>query len=65
MTVARFSTEVETLVSSDSMSYIDAIIHYCDINDIELETVPKLISKPLKEKLKHRSEEHTSELQSH
>ena len=35
------------------MSYIDAVIHYCDINEIELETVPKLISKPLKEKLKY------------
>ncbi len=57
MTVARFSSEVETLVSSDSMSYIDAIIHYCDINDIELETVPKLISKPLKEKLKHEAQQ--------
>jgi hypothetical protein len=57
MTVARFSTEVETLVSGDSMSYIDAIIHYCDINDIELETVPKLISKPLKEKLKHEAQQ--------
>ena len=57
MTVARFSTEVETLVSSDSMSYIDAIIHYCDVNDIELETVPKLISKPLKEKLKHEAQQ--------
>ena len=57
MTIARFSTEVETLVNGDSMSYIDAIIHYCDINDIELETVPKLISKPLKEKLKHEAQQ--------
>ena len=57
MTVARFSSEVETLVNSDSMSYIDAIIHYCDVNDIELETVPKLISKPLKEKLRHEAQQ--------
>ncbi len=57
MTVARFSSEVEILVNSDSMSYIDAIIHYCDVNDIELETVPKLISKPLKEKLKHEAQQ--------
>lgn len=57
MTVAKFSTEVETLVNNDSMSYIDAIIHYCDSNDIELETVPKLISKPLKEKLKHEAQQ--------
>ena len=47
MTTARFSTEVEGLVKEDSMSYIDAIIHYCGENNIEIETVPKLISKPL------------------
>ncbi len=57
MTVAKFSAEVETLVNNDDMSYIDAIIHYCDSNDIELETVPKLISKPLKEKLKHEAQQ--------
>ena len=57
MTTARFSTEVETLVNSDSMSYIDAIIHYCETNDIELESVPKLISKPLKEKLKYEAQQ--------
>jgi hypothetical protein len=57
MTTVRFSTEVETLVNSDSMSYIDAIIHYCDTNDIELESVPKLISKPLKEKLKYEAQQ--------
>jgi hypothetical protein len=57
MTTARFSTEVEGLVKEDSMSYIDAIIHYCGENDIELETVPKLISKPLKEKLKYEAQQ--------
>jgi hypothetical protein len=57
MTTVRFSTEVETLVNSDEMTYIDAIIHYCDSNEIELETVPKLISKPLKEKLKHEAQQ--------
>jgi hypothetical protein len=34
------------------MNYIDAILHYCDLNNIEVETVSKLITKPLKEKLK-------------
>jgi hypothetical protein len=57
MTVAKFSAEVETLVNNDDMSYIDAIIHYCDSNEIELEIVPKLISKPLKEKLKHEAQQ--------
>jgi len=53
MTTAKFSQEVERIVlNNNDMNYIDAIIHYCDQNEIELETVPKLISKPLKEKLK-------------
>ncbi len=53
MTTAKFSQEVERIVLNNiDMNYIDAIIHYCDENEIELETVPKLISKPLKEKLK-------------
>jgi len=57
MTTARFSTEVEGLVKEDSMSYIDAIIHYCGENNIEIETVPKLISKPLKEKLRYEAQQ--------
>ena len=47
MTTARFSQEVERIVlNNKDMNYIDAIIHYCEQNEIELETVPKLISKP-------------------
>jgi len=53
MTAARFSQDVEKLVLNNSdMNYIDAVVHYCDINEIEIESVNKLISKPLKEKLK-------------
>ena len=36
----------------EELNYIDAIIHYCEINNIEVESVTKLISKPLKERLK-------------
>lgn len=53
MTAARFSQDVEQIAYEHSMNYIDAIIHYCETNEIEIESVPKLISKPLKEKLKY------------
>jgi hypothetical protein len=54
MTAARFSQDVEKLVLNNSdMNYIDAVIHYCEINEIEIESVSKLVSKPLKEKLKY------------
>ena len=39
------------------MSYIDAIVHFCEMNSIDVESVPKLISKPLKEKLKYEAME--------
>jgi hypothetical protein len=49
----RFAQEIENLVQVNvEMNYIDAIVHFCENNSIDLESVPKLISKPLKEKIK-------------
>ena len=49
----KFSNEIEQLVNENvEMNYIEAICHYCEENNIEIEKVSKLISKPLKEKLK-------------
>ena len=50
---SRFSQEIEPLVHGEAqMNYIDAIVHFCDQNSIDVESVPKLISKPLKDKIK-------------
>ena len=55
---SRFAQEIETLVQvNKSMNYIDAIVHFCDQNSIDLESVPKLIPKPLKEKIKYEAQE--------
>ena len=54
---SRFAQEVEKLVVQESVSYIDAIIAFCEINKIDLESVPKLLSKPLKEKIKFEAME--------
>ena len=54
----RFAQEIESLVQINrQMNYIDAIIHFCEQNSIDLESVPKLISKPLKEKIKYEAQE--------
>ena len=51
---ARFAQEIESLVQSqEEMNYIDAIVYFCELNAIDLQSVPKLISKPLKERLKY------------
>ena len=58
MTPTKFSQEIERLVKTSKglISYIEAVVTYCQENEIEVETVPKLISKPLKERLRHEAQ---------
>jgi hypothetical protein len=53
----KFSQEIESLVktSNGMITYIEAVVTYCQENEIEIETVPKLLSKPLKERLRHEA----------
>ena len=54
----RFAEEIEKLVLVNAdMNYIDAIVYFCEQNSLDLESVPKLISKPLKEKIKYDSQQ--------
>ena len=53
----KFAEDIEQLVLNTKMNYIDAIVQYCDDNGIEVESVSKLISKPLKEKVKYDATE--------
>ena len=59
MTQAKFSTMVEEVVKNSNglVNYIDAVIVVCDELDIEVDTVNKLISKPLKDKIKFNAQE--------
>ena len=52
LTPQKFAMEIEKIVSEEELNYIDAICHYCEKNGLEIESVTKLVSKPLKEKLK-------------
>ena len=59
MTQAKFSGMVEEVVkNSDGLvNYIDAVIVVCEDLDIEVDRVNKLISKPLKDKIKFNAQE--------
>ena len=48
----KFAEDIENLVLKSNMNYIDAIVQYCEDNEIEIESVNKLINKPLKEKIR-------------
>jgi len=45
--------EIEKIVRDSDLNYIEAIVQFCEDKNIELDGINKLISKPLKEKLKY------------
>ena len=54
----KFAQEIEDLVlTHGNMNYIDAIVYFCEKNSLDVESIPKLISKPLKEKIKYEATE--------
>ena len=53
LTPTKFSMEIEKIVAEEKINYIDAICQYCEMNDIEIQSVTKLITKPLKERVKY------------
>lgn len=55
MNSKEFSMIIEDLVKKhQGLSYVDAIVKYCDENGIEVETTARLITKQLKEKIQHQ-----------
>ncbi len=52
LTKSKFAEDIESYVMETNLNYIDAIVEYCEKNSIDIESVSKLISKPLKEKIK-------------
>lgn len=52
MNSKEFSLNIEGVVKEKRISYMDAVILYCEENDIDISTAKPLISKSLKEKIK-------------
>ena len=52
MTSKEFSLRIENVVkNAPELTYMDAIIDYCEKNEIGVESASKLITKSLKEKI--------------
>jgi hypothetical protein len=47
-----FMQQIDKLVEEDGMEYIEAIVYYCEMNDIEIETAASLIKGSAKMKAK-------------
>lgn len=53
----NFSFEIERLVEDKDISYIDAVVLYCEETGFEIELAAKLISGALKSKIKIEAED--------
>ena len=51
MTPKKFAIKIETIVKTSGATYMDAILDYCEKNQMEPDAIAPLISKPLKEKI--------------
>ena len=52
LTKKKFTTSVEEQVIEKQLSYIDAVVYFCQENHLEPDLVKGLITPPLKEKIK-------------
>ena len=55
-TSAEFYTKIIKLVEDTKLSYMDAVMHYCDLNNMEPETADQLINTKLKAQIREEAE---------
>jgi len=52
-----FMENIESLVQKTRMSYIDAVMYYCEENKLEPETAGKMIGGKLKQNIQEEAED--------
>ena len=52
-----FMEKIESLVQQTRMTYIDAVMHYCEENKLEPETAGKMIGGKLKQNIQDEAED--------
>jgi hypothetical protein len=52
LTQSEFQHEIEELVWAEDITYMEAVLFYCDLNSVEPEDILGLISPNLKDKIK-------------
>mgnify|MGYP003119282594 FL=1 len=57
MNTKKFSLIIEQIVLDKKLSYMDAIVDYCDNNEMEIESAAKLVNSKIKESIKLEASE--------
>ena len=53
----QFNNEIEKIVKTKSMSYLDALLYYGDENKLESETIATMLNSRFKAKLRTEAED--------
>ena len=53
----EFYIKIQELVEQTKLSYMDAVLHYCDQNGMEPETAAQLVNSKLKAQIREEAEE--------
>jgi len=53
----RFQMAIEKLIIERTLTVMEAILEFCEENDLEVEKIPRLLSPVLKERLMEEAEE--------
>jgi len=56
MNSKKFGLIIEGIVKEKKIPYLDAVVKYCDENEIDTATIGPLINKQLKEKIQREAE---------
>lgn len=56
LTTERFIKDIENLVSKYNLDYMDAVVHYCEKNNIEIEAAAMIIRNNIRIKSKLQAE---------
>lgn len=55
--ITNFSYEIEKIAAEKEISFIDAVVFYCEKTGFEIEVAAKLVSSSLKSKIKMEAED--------
>lgn len=51
LTKKRFARMIEECVTKKSMSYMDSILHICEVRGLDPADISKFVTQPIKQKL--------------
>jgi hypothetical protein len=56
LTTEKFIKDIESLVTRGNIDYLDAVVHYCETNNVEIEAAAMIIRNNIRIKSKLQSE---------